>query len=233
MLIWWTQNTRRNLPMQANPNPDAVRQWVQVASKAHYDPLKYLHPRRMASIGYQFRLVTTHFPQSSVLEVGVGAGLTALILRQLGHRVQTLDVDARLEPDILGSVTEIPAAPNQFDAFLCCQVLEHLEWKLVDDALRELFRVAEKGGVISVPSNRPTWALIKHDSRSSGHRRITLGSRRNKPMKNRHGEHHWELESNVTTHDFRTKMVAAGFKVIAEIQPVENLYHHFFVVSSE
>jgi ubiquinone/menaquinone biosynthesis C-methylase UbiE len=212
-----------------NPNKSLER-WVQVASKTHYDPLTYLHPKRMASIGYQFRLVAIHFPKSTVLEVGVGAGLTALILRQLGHVVQTLDVDARLEPDVTGSVTEIPLKDGQFDVFLCCQVLEHLQWDLVETAICELRRVTRLGGVISVPSNKPTWAIIKHDSRSSGHRRITLGSRRNKPMKNRHGEHHWELESNVTTEEFRAKLKTTGLQVIEEIQPIENLYHHFFVV---
>jgi ubiquinone/menaquinone biosynthesis C-methylase UbiE len=214
-------------------NQDAQK-WVQVDTAAHYDPLTYLEPARMASIGYQVRLLAEHFPGAEVLEVGVGAKLAAHILTTIGHPVTTLDVDRRLEPDILGSVTEIPTDDARFDSFLCCQVLEHLPWNLVSEALGELRRVVRLGGVISVPSNRTTWAIIKHDTRSSnGHRRITFRSRRNRPLKNKSGEHHWELESNVTTSDFLQKLKEAGFTVVEEKRPIQNLYHHFFVLRKQ
>lgn len=207
------------------------QKWVQVESEAHYNPLSYLEPARMASIGYQVRLLAQHFPKSAVLEVGVGAKLAAHILTTIGHPVTTLDVDQRLEPDLLGSVTAIPADESSFDSFLCCQVLEHIPWELVSDALQELRRVVRLGGVISVPSNKNTWAIIKHDAHSSnGHRRITFRSWRKRPIKNKSGEHHWELESNVTTSDFERKLKAAGFTIVEDVRPIQNLYHHFFVL---
>ena len=218
--------------MASETRPE-VHQWVQVDAATHYDPITYLNPQRMASIGYQFRLLHQHFPEAAVLEVGVGAGLTTHLLRQLGHRVETIDVDDKLEPDIVGSITDIPAEDEAYHAFLCCQVLEHLPWDDLENALSELARVVTAGGVISVPSNKPTWLLLKHDSISSGTRRITLGARRNKPMKVTDGQHYWELESNRTTEDFRKKIRAVGLRIEYEIQPVENMYHQFFVVRKE
>ena len=217
----------------ANDTRPQVHQWVQVDASTHYDPITYLNPKRMAAVGYQFRLLHQYFPEAVVLEVGVGAGLTTQILRQLGHHVETIDVDEKLQPDIVGSITDLPVEDQAYNAFLCCQVLEHLPWDDLDTALHELARVVSEGGVISVPSNKPTWLLLKHDSKSSGTRRITLGSRRNKPMKVTDGQHYWELESNRTTEDFRKKVRAAGLLIEEELQPVEYMYHQFFVVRKE
>jgi ubiquinone/menaquinone biosynthesis C-methylase UbiE len=208
-----------------------LEQWIQVSSEAHYDALAYLSPQRMASIAYQFRLAAKHFPNSSVLEVGIGAGLSTALLRQSGHRVTTVDVDARLRPDRLGSITALPCSDEEFDTCLCCQVLEHLPWQSVKLALNELYRVATLGSVISVPTNQPTWLIMKYDARSWGTRRLRLPNRANKPLRLSNGEHYWELESNVSTGEFRALILASGFDIACELQPVENMYHHFFVLT--
>lgn len=208
---------------------DSVQEW-QLRSERDYDPLAYLSPRRMASIAYQFRFIGMYFPRASVLEIGVGAGLTTALLRKLGNRVTTIDVNATLNPDRVGSVTELPCRPAEFDAFLCCQVLEHLQWDLLASALRELHRVSKLGGVISVPTNRARLLITKHDSKRSGSRRLPMWSRSSQPMRNKDGAHYWELESNVTTNEFRSEVRSVGFDIVEELQPVENLYHHFFVL---
>jgi ubiquinone/menaquinone biosynthesis C-methylase UbiE len=209
---------------------DSMQQWVQVASQQHYDPVQYLSPQRMASIGYQFRLTAKFFPGESVLEVGVGAGLTTAILRHMGHAVTTLDVDQRLRPDRLGSITDLPCADEEFGLCLCCQVLEHLPWASVAGALAEMHRVVRLGCVISVPTNQPTLLVMKYDSRSWGTRRVRLGSRENAPLRVKNGEHFWELESNVRTGSLRAVMRETGFEIVSELQPVENMFHHFFVL---
>lgn len=204
--------------------------WSIAETMDHYDPVRYLKPSRMASIGYQFRTLAQHFPKASLLEVGVGAGLTQQFFRMLGHQVTTLDVDERLDADITGSVTDIPCEDENFDAFACFQVLEHLKWDIVDTALSELARVVKLGGVISVPTNRPTLLFMKYDSKNWGSRRITFGSRRNKPVRYDEAAHDWELEANRTTEDFRKKIRAAGLTIENEFQPMECMYHQFFVV---
>lgn len=209
-----------------------VKNWVQVESTEHYDPMRYLSPQRMASIGYQFRLLHKNFPDGRVLEVGVGSGLAARILKQLGHEVVTLDVDERLGPDILGSVTEIPAEDTSFVSFTCCQVLEHLPWEHLPQALSELKRVSSRGGVISVPTNRPSLGISLHNSKYRGSRRFTLPKFRT-PRIFTAREHYWELEANKSTAQFCDALKKCGWRIIDEIQPIQLLFHHFFVVEKQ
>ncbi|MEX2170567.1 MAG: class I SAM-dependent methyltransferase [Pirellulales bacterium] len=204
--------------------------WVQVDAEVHYDPMKYLRPERMASIGYQFRLMHEYFPKSRVLEVGAGAGLTTVILRQLGHEVQTLDVDEKLSPSILGSVTSIPCKDDSLDAFLCSQVLEHLPWNEAQVSIRELARVAKRGGVISVPTMRPCFGILMHAWRRHGARRFSLPSF-GKPRIRCPDQHYWELGAGVTLDQFNSALKDAGFNIAYNEQPVLHLYHHFFVVT--
>lgn len=213
-----------------DPSSRQLEDWVQVESAAaHYDPMLYLSPQRMASIGYQFRLLHKHFPHGKVLEVGVGSGLAAQLLRQLGHTVETLDVDQRLNPDVLGSVTEIPCADKSFESFTCCQVLEHLPWEIVPTALSELQRISSAGGVISVPTNQPSLGISLHNYNYCGSRRIHLPKLRKQRIRTR-PEHHWELEANISTKQFESEIEKAGFRLIYDIQPVQNFFHHFFVI---
>lgn len=213
-------------------SPRQIEDWVQVESAvAHYDPMSYLSPQRMASIGYQFRLLHKYFPHGKILEVGVGSGLAAQLLRQLGHTVETLDVDNRLSPNVLGSVTDIPCENKSYESFTCCQVLEHLPWEIVPQALSELHRISSAGGVISVPTNQPSLGISLHNFNYCGSRKIKLPKLRKQRIRTI-PEHHWELEANITTRQFLNELKTAGFRLVYDIQPVQNFFHHFFVIES-
>lgn len=209
-------------------SPQQLTDWIQVDA-SHYDPMKYLSPARMASVGYQFRFVHEHFPGSCVLEVGPGGGLTTSILRQLGHEVQTMDVDDQLSPDVLGSITDIPCPDEAYDSFLCCQVLEHLEWDDSQKAIAELGRVVKHGGVLSVPTVEPCLALKLHAWGRFGFRRFRLPPLRKTKLLCP-DQHAWELGCGVSVEQFRSALRTANFRIEQELQPLENSYHHFFVV---
>lgn len=208
-----------------------VADWVQVDGDTAYNPASYLAPSRLASIGHQVSYLHRYFPDSHVLEIGVGSGLAADLARKMGHRVSTLDVDEKLSPTILASVTEIPAEDGDFDAFTCCQVLEHLPWEDAQAAIGELHRVASIGGVISVPTARPrlgirvfpytgSFATLMLPSIWPRRRRINCPD-----------QHYWELGLGVSLSRFRSALRDAGFRIDDERQPIENPYHHFFVVA--
>lgn len=203
--------------------------WVQVDA-GQYLSAGYLNPFRLASIGYQLRYVDKHFPKSRVLEIGVGAGLTADLMRRIGCQVTTLDVDAKLNPDLVSSVTEIPTEDGAFDAFTCCQVLEHLRWEDSRRALRELRRVSTKGGVLSVPTVRPRLGLRVFPFKRN-HRTLMLpglwprSRRLHVP-----NEHSWELGLGVSMRQFQSALAESGFRIVDQRQPIENPFHHFFVL---
>lgn len=209
--------------------PKQLEDWVQVQADVHYRPQTYLAPKRMASIGYQVVLIANRFQAGSLLEVGVGAGLSAQLLGRCGFRVSTLDVDASTHPHVLGSVTDIPCDDRQFDVVSCCQVLEHLPWSEAQRALAELHRVTRHGGLISVPTNRPSLYVRLHAFGRTGTRSLRLPAlwraRNRLPS-----QHSWELHAGVSTRQFRAALRGAGFRIEREMQPVEHPYHHFFMV---
>ena len=74
----------------------------------------------------------------------VGDGFVARILRDANVQVTTLDIQADLKPDVLGSVERIPLPDHSFDISICCQVLEHLPFDQFETCLKELHRVARR-----------------------------------------------------------------------------------------
>lgn len=202
---------------------------IPADAASHYDYLKYLPPWRMAAIGYQTCLIRELVDKGRVLEVGVGTGLSIYMMRNMGLVVDSLDIDPRLQPTYVASITDSKLASASYDAFGCCQVLEHIPFSEVDQALSELHRIVQTGGVVSVPTTRETWLLTRFDGRSWGTRRLPLRLRRSGAMRWPQ-EHHWELEANVSTVEFRKRLQRAGFVVEREMQPVECLYHHFFLL---
>lgn len=96
---------------------------------------------------------------SSILDIGAGAGAFTLRLKNGGYKVKALDIDPDkwnvkgieflvldINQGIAGSVEE------QFDAVCCQEVIEHVEnpWAL----LRDIFDVLKPGGVaiVSTPN---------------------------------------------------------------------------------
>lgn len=212
------------------PNDDSLDRWVQVDAASHYNPATYLSVARLASIGHQLHLLHEHFRDGHVMEVGVGAGLAATLLKQCGHEVTTLDVDQALRPDIHGSVTEIPRDDGAFDCFSCCQVLEHIAWDDARTGLKELARVSRLGGVVSVPTVRKAlWLRFFHFRKRARTIRLPLSISSNAPM-HWAKEHQWELGAGVSIRQFRNACVQAGLTVTRDFQVAENPYHHFFVL---
>jgi SAM-dependent methyltransferase len=76
-------------------------------------------------------------------------------MKDAGADVVTLDLDPEVRPQVEGSVTAIPLDDGAVDVTLCGQVLEHLPWADVPQALREIARVSRTGAVLTVPDVSP------------------------------------------------------------------------------
>ena len=118
----------------------------------HYFKEEYLSQDRFLALREQV-VVCRESNSNSFLEVGPGPGLLTSLLRNFGKKVTTLDFDIALQPDIVGSILNIPCESGCFDTICCFQVLEHLPFEAVPQALREMSRVSKNGVVFSVPDH--------------------------------------------------------------------------------
>jgi SAM-dependent methyltransferase len=112
--------------------------------KARYVYEKYqsiLDGARILDVGADACFLRYHLPPSSQY-VGIGLG---------GDPDQVVDLEK----------SGIPMQDNSFDCVLCLDVLEHIE--NIHDVCRDLFRVARKHVVISLPNPyRDFWDMLRN-----------------------------------------------------------------------
>lgn len=111
----------------------------------------YLTEDRWANYWHQIVAIRDASPKS-LLEIGKGNGIVGGVLRGLGVEVTTLDIDERLRPDIVGSVTQIPCGDASYDLVLAAEILEHVQYEDFLIALREIHRVTRNGAYITLPA---------------------------------------------------------------------------------
>ncbi|MFN3198188.1 MAG: class I SAM-dependent methyltransferase [Bradymonadia bacterium] len=92
----------------------------------------------------------------TVLDVGCGGGNLTHRIAERGHQVMGTDYAfeglARLRvPGVRASADALPFPDDAFDVVVCSEVIEHLPSPLFEDALKELWRVARRSVVITVP----------------------------------------------------------------------------------
>jgi SAM-dependent methyltransferase len=205
--------------------------------RSHYDE-SYYERRRLYSMGVQAEVLWSLRP-GSVLEVGPGRGVFAVMFRQLcGAAVVTLDIDSTLRPDVIGSVFELPFGEGAFDAAACFQMLEHLPFDRFVPALREMRRVARVGMALSLPdcSLALTFRFGIRNPRKDGWvgawtvQPSTWALRRFKTVPNSAG-HYWEIGRHGTPLSVVRRAIAeGGWRIEKEFRTAENAYHRFFVL---
>ena len=150
----------------------------------------------------------------------------------------TLDIQPELKPDLVGSVTAIPAEDGAFDVALCSQVLEHLPFDQFGAALRELRRVTKFGLVLSLPDISPYYYL---GFRLPKMRPVFWSmSRRKYPSEElmrrawESSGHYWEIGyRDSLLDDVRHAISEAGWLIHRAWRVPEKDYHRFFKLCPE
>lgn len=164
--------------------------------RSHYWNESYLCRERFLHYREQFIAVLKLNP-SSVLEIGPGAGLLSSMLKCFCGKVVTVDFAEDLNPDIVADIKSVPLEDASFDVVCSFQMLEHIPWNEVADAVREMARIAKKYVLFSVPDNNmmrtPVVSirvtLLNHSIGYSLTRKSHNGVSNPK-------EHHWEIGVN-------------------------------------
>jgi hypothetical protein len=92
-----------------------------------------------------------------ILEVGPGLGLVTSLLVNVGYQVDTLDKVPRLfdYPDVRHLEKDLCTLRSDeisgYDAIICCETLEHIEWPRVGSILTTFRDSGAKHLIVSVP----------------------------------------------------------------------------------
>jgi hypothetical protein len=120
------------------------------------DWLDYYSRKRIVHQWTQVQLLGT-VDCKKVLEVGPALGLVTSMLVNIGYQVHTLDVAPRAfdypaVPHHRKDVCELqPGEIAGYDAILCCETLEHIEWERVGSILSRFRESGAKYLIVSVP----------------------------------------------------------------------------------
>jgi ubiquinone/menaquinone biosynthesis C-methylase UbiE len=197
-------------------------------TRTQYDS-DYDNKKRLASYWHQVDECRA-LGGKSVLVVGKGSGLPAILLERQGFEVTTLDIQSQLRPAVTGDVRRLPFRNQVFDLAVCCQVLEHLPRKCLIPALRELHRVVKKGLVLSLPdcASYSTMYSLLLSPVLRRKEMLTLPHRARKTAK-LDSEHFWEI--NMSGHrlsDVQRDIEQAGFNTERTFRVWEIPYHRFW-----
>lgn len=168
---------------------------------------------------------------SSILEVGVGNGIVSDFLKRQGYKITTLDHDAHLKPDIVGSVLDLPCGNGSYDLLSVCQVLEHLPYQDFGKALREIRRVTARMAIISLPDCGRMARIDFTFPKVKRVRMLASLPRLRKKMHQFDGQHYWEIgKKGFALHRIAKDIEAAGFRIRRSYRVFENPYHRFFIL---
>ncbi|MGO4917645.1 class I SAM-dependent methyltransferase [Pseudogemmobacter sp. W21_MBD1_M6] len=198
--------------------------------KSHYEFQKYVGKPRWISMWHQLDELMRLSPEQ-VLEIGPGPGLFKAVAGQFGLHVETMDLAADLNPDHVGSVTDMPFEDNSFDVVCAFQVLEHLPYEMALEGYREMRRVSRGNVLISLPDAKLVWRYAGYIPKI-GKIDWLMPRPFAKPKQHEFdGQHHWEINKR----DYPLERIMADFSdqdsVIHTYRIKENSFHRFFVIT--
>ena len=166
-----------------------------------------------------------------VLEIGIGNGFVSKYLKERKIKVTTLDIDERLNPDIAGSVLELPFANGSFDVVTCYEVLEHLPYEVFAKALSEINRVSSPYAVLSVPDSTRAYRLDIQIPKIGELRKLIQLPRLKAPEHQFNGQHYWQIgKGEYNLQKIMGEIRYADFELKKTYRTFEAPCHRFFVL---
>ena len=208
---------------------------TQVTESGKYNKPNYLTLRRWSSYAIQVREAMILKP-GRILEIGPGNNIVNGILRGMGYEVETIDIDARVNPNHIGSVNDkkiTDKLAGRFDLILACQIFEHLQY---EDFLKTLNSSREVAPtmIMSLPYTEINSKFFQFSLKIPGLKKISFASKIiYKPIKHKfNGEHYWEMgKKGYPLARIRSDIESAGWNISKSFLNPDNPFHYFFVLS--
>lgn len=200
---------------------------------SHYFNNSYDTKERFISYWHQINEIIKLNPKK-VLEIGTGNGFVSKYLKERRVNILTLDIDKKLNPDIVGSVLDVPFPDNSFEVVACYELLEHLQYKNFYKALSEIFRVSKSYAILSLPDASRVYRVYVQIPKIGIIKRLISLPRLKNPIHKFNGEHYWEIGKVGYPLSKITKDIEkAGFNIKKTYRIFENPYHRFFILKKE
>lgn len=216
---------------------------IKADSFTHYFASAYDDKSRFVSYFHQI-IELKNLAPSEILEIGTGNKLVYRYLKERGVSVTSVDIDPALKPDVVASVLDLPFSDASFDVIACYEVLEHMPFDQVPQALVQIHRVCARASVISLPDCSPVFRCFLHSPVRTLFRRLIpvpgfIARLLYRPAQtvdkaDHRTYHHWEIgRDGVTASQVTGLFKQAGFTVTKSYRIFENPYHHFFVLAKK
>jgi len=200
-------------------------------SAEHYGFQAYMTEWRWSSVWRQVDLSLNYQPKQ-ILEVGAGPETYKQVMVKESIPVTTVDIAADLQPDVVGSVLDLPFEDNSFDLTCAFQVLEHLPYTDFIPAVKELHRVARKAVLISLPDVAACYPF-RVSIPGRGIRDFIVPRPYFKKAHVFDGQHYWELNKKETPlKKVLADLESAGLKCRLCQRYPDNIYHRFLVIEA-
>lgn len=180
--------------------------------------------------------LATRYGNKNILEIGIGDKTTSNYLKQHNFNIVTCDIEKKRAPDYVADIRYLPFKNNCFGTVITFEVLEHLPWDHINQILEELHRITNEYVIISVPYSSHHFEfvvkfpfirkILKKDF-------VDLFFRIPFPVRDIRliGEpHYWEIGRKSYSLKKFKKLLEKKFRIIKEVRPLLNSYHHFIVL---
>lgn len=197
----------------------------------HYDFYSYVTPERWNSYWHQVNEALQDKP-INVLIIGVGDNIVPAIIRAKGVDVKTFDIDPDLHSDYVGDIRDISSIIHNksFDVVMCCQVLEHLKFEIIESVIQNVINIAKKKVVLSIPYSHRRFFYLSMKLPKIKHIMCEIAIPTFWEKWKFNGEHFWE----VGTKGYQKKRID---QIISKIAPISKCYfasaykyHLFYVI---
>lgn len=192
----------------------------------------YFTSAHFISIAEQIRLVSS-LKRNNILEIGIGNGLVSDFLKKAGLNVTTVDINPNLNPDIVGSITDLAEILQQrkFDIVLCSEVLEHMPFSNFEKAIGNIAAITSEYAVLTLPRSQKVILDFQFKLKIPKLPYIEKGLFWALPESHINKEHHWELDSGELTETKNIKIILEKYFSILDFnrfrfRPV----HHYFIL---
>jgi len=214
-------------------------------NKSNYKFERYVLPDRWLSYYWQIRHAVAENENEEVfasyLIIGAGDKIVPAVIKQILTNidptrevsVDTFDFAEDLHPTWFGDIRNINRIiDRKYDCVICCQVLEHLEWKYFERILRSLKEICDGRIVLSLPLYRYPFSVRVETLWFDKSLRFIIEKfwHRSVPW---NGQHYWEVGIKGRRRKDILKLLNKYFYVEKDYVAYGNSYHWFAILRIE